>query len=94
MAPVGTFTSPDARFPHVHVDIVGPLLSSQGYWYLMTAIDRFTRWPEAVSLVDITAISTARAFVSGWISRFGIPAFITTDWGSQFESSIHTCTVM
>lgn len=71
MAPVGTFTSPDARFAHVHVDIVGPLPSSQGYRYLMTAV---TRWPEAVPLVDITAISTARAFVCRWISQFGIPA--------------------
>ena len=88
VAPVGTFTSPAASFAHVHVDIVGPLLSSQGYRYLMTAVDRFTRWPEAVPLVDITAISTARAFVSGQISRFGIPAFITTDRGSHFESSL------
>ena len=88
VTPVRTFTTPDARFAHVHVDIVGPLPSSQGYRYLMTAVDRFTCWPEVVPLVDITAVSTARAFVSGWISRFGIPAFITTDHGSQFESTL------
>eukprot|EP00731_Ephydatia_muelleri_P037188 Em0412g4a len=62
--------------------------SCSSYRYLMTAVDRFTCWPEVVPLVDITAVSTARAFVSGWISRFGIPAFITTDHGSQFESTL------
>ena len=72
----------------VHVDICGPLLSSQGYRYLMTAMDRFTRWPEAVSFVDIVAVSTACAFVLGWISQFGILAFITTDRRSQFESTL------
>eukprot|EP00731_Ephydatia_muelleri_P007558 Em0003g1806a len=88
VTPVGTFTTPDARFAHVHVDIVGPLPSSQGYRYLLTAVNRFTCWPEVVPLVDITAVSTARALVSGWIARFGVPAFITTDRGSQFESSL------
>ena len=43
---------------------------------------------EAVPLVDITGVSTARAFVSGWISRFGIPAFMTYDHGSQFKSTL------
>ena len=37
---------PTRRFSHVHVDIVGPIPSSQGYSYLLTMIDRTTRWPE------------------------------------------------
>ena len=37
---------PTRRFSPVHVDIVGPMPSSQGYSYLLTMIDRTTRWPE------------------------------------------------
>ena len=84
----GTFSTPDTRFDNIHIDIVGPLLPSKGYSYLLTRIDRFTCWPEAVPLTNITAESVSQTFVNGWISRFGIPSTITTDCGKQFESTL------
>ena len=42
-SPLGVFTSPDARFQHVHADLVGPLPPSKGAIYLLTCIDRFSR---------------------------------------------------
>ena len=36
---------PQCKLSEVHLDIVGPLPSSQGFTYLLTCIDRFTRWP-------------------------------------------------
>ena len=84
----GKFTEPTERFDHVHVDIVGPLPYADGFRYLLTCVDRFTRWPEAIPMVDIRTETVADAFFSGWIARYGTPATITTDRGAQFESKL------
>lgn len=87
-APSGTFSNPDARFPHVHLDLVGPLPHSNGYTYLLTRIDRFTRWPEAIPISNITAETVAKNFVERWVAVFGAPSAVTTDRGGQFESRL------
>ena len=79
---------PSRRFSHVHIDIVGPLPSSQGYSYLLTMIDRTTRWPEAVSLSSISTEACVRAFIATWVSRFGVSSTLTSDRGAQFMSSV------
>lgn len=81
-------TAPDGRFHHVHIDVVGPLPLCQGYRYLVTCIDRFSRWPEAFPTKDISAQTIARVFFNDWIARFGTPKTITSDQGSQFESTL------
>jgi hypothetical protein len=40
VTPVGDFTLPAACFLHVHVDLVEPPLTSAGYTYCLTAVDR------------------------------------------------------
>jgi len=51
-------------------------------------IDRFSRWPEAIPLADITADTVATAFYANWIARFDAPHTVTTDQGLQFEAAL------
>ena len=74
----------------VHVDIVGPLPDFSGHKYLLTVVDRFTRWPEAIPMKDITEQSCAGSFLLHWVARFGSPIIITTDRGAQFTSLLWT----
>ena len=45
---------PGRRFFHIHLDLVGPLPSSQGFSYILTIINLTSRWLEAVPLSSIT----------------------------------------
>jgi transposase InsO family protein len=70
------------------VDILGPFPRAiGGYRFLFVAIDKFTKWPEATLVVNITQ-GAAVAFLKSVVRRFGVPSRIITDNGTQFTSQI------
>ena len=90
-APLSKFEPTSRPFEHVHIDLVGPLPSSQGFTYLLTAADRFTRWLEAVPIKEIDTYTIARAYMQNWVARFGVPLHMTSDRGPQFVSELWSC---
>ena len=84
---IATFAHTNERFAHIHVDVVGPLPTSNGHRYLLTIIDRATRWPDAIPLQDASANSCATALLN-WISTHGIPRNLTSDRGTSFTSRL------
>ena len=87
-APLQMFNLPSRHFDHIHIDLVGPLPTSQGQTHLLIVVDRYTRWPEAIPLKSTDTESCARALIFHWIARFGIPLDITSDRGPQFTSRL------
>jgi transposase InsO family protein len=70
------------------VDILGPVPRAVGgYRFLFVAIDKFTKWPEATPVVNITQ-GAAVAFLKSIVYRFGVPSRIITDNGNQFTNRI------
>ena len=89
-APPGQLPTQACGINTVHTNLVGLLLESQGYRYLLMCCDRTTRWLKAIPLSSIDAATVTDACMSNWVCRFGIPANIVTDQGLQFTSRTFT----
>jgi len=72
----------------LHVVLTGPHVSSQGYRYIMTACDSFTRFVIAATLRNKTALSVARAVVHEVVLKFRIQHCILTDLGTEFQNEL------
>ena len=86
--PLASFPAPSGKFQDLHVDIVGPFPPSNEHTYLLTVIDRFSRWPGAYPMKAISAEECARTLLEGWIQNYGTPLNLTTDRGRQFTSNL------
>ena len=73
----------------VAVDVVGPLpRSDRGNRFVLTAIDYFSKWPEAYAIPDQEAETVADALLEGMLSHFGVPETLHSDQGRTFESRV------
>ena len=84
---VGEFPVPDKRFSYVHLDVVGPLPPSQGKRFLLTCLDRTSRWAEAFPMSSASSAECCEAFMQ-WVSRYGAPCVAVSDNGNSFVSNL------
>ncbi|BHF58737.1 hypothetical protein SprV_0100169200 [Sparganum proliferum] len=80
-----------AGYPNeiVGVDLMGPMPPSpRGNRHILVLVDFFTKWREAVPLPQADAITVAKATLSEWICRHGVPERLHSDQGAQFESRL------
>ncbi|MEO1384571.1 MAG: DDE-type integrase/transposase/recombinase, partial [Bacteroidota bacterium] len=69
----------------VHLDLFGPLATSNGgNKFILVITDAFSKYVEVVALQDKAAATVADALFNVWITRYGPPQAITTDGGKEF----------
>ena len=55
---------------------------------ILTLMDHFTKWAEAIPIRNHTATTVAHQLMVNVFSRFGVPQQILMDRGSEFESDL------
>ena len=75
---------------HIHVDYLGPLpLTRRENEHIIIFVDRFTKWVEARTVPDNTAVTTAKeVFYDLIITRNGFPETLLSDRGTNFLSKL------
>ncbi|KAG7300808.1 hypothetical protein JYU34_015143 [Plutella xylostella] len=87
--PMVVTTTATSAFDKIYLDIVGPLVKDYfNKVYILTIQCELTKYVEAYALDSKDAITVARAFVEGFILRYGIPKEIATDRGTEFLNSV------
>ena len=76
-------------FYQMGIDIIGPLkITERNNRYIVTAMDYFTKWPEARALEKADAKEVARFIYEDIICRHGCPKKILSDRGSHFNNKL------
>ena len=87
------FTPVSAPFERISIDIVGAQAykkTASGNTCILTIIDHFTSWVEAIPLPDSTGPVVADALWTALICRHGVPKYILSDQGSNFTGKVIT----
>ena len=77
------------RFDRVAIDIMGELPeTAAGNKYILVLSDYFTKWTQAFALKDQTAFTVADVLMTNCFNLFGMPRWIHSDQGRNFESEL------
>ena len=85
-APLVPIPSVGEPFQEVIIDIVGPLPRTRGgNEYLLTLIDRTSRYPDAIPIRSIKSVKVVEELIK-FFTKFGLPKVIQPDFRSNFTS--------
>ena len=74
-------------FQKLSIDFVGPLPPSQGYRYIFTVMDVFSRWLEAFPVPNATSQAAITKLTNEIFCRYGLPQLVHSDRGTTFTSN-------
>jgi transposase InsO family protein len=97
VAPLGDVDQLSAPFGVTSMDITGPyVLTSRKNKNLLTFIDHFTKYVEAIPISDQSAETCARVYASQIVARHGTGSKLITDQGLAFVSTFlqETCKIL
>lgn len=87
--PLNPIPVPQAPMERIHIEILGPLpITDEGFKYILTIVDAFSKWLIAIPMLNQTAIIVTRTFIDHFLTKFGSPKFLVSDNGKQFVSKI------
>jgi hypothetical protein len=76
-----------APFERVGIDLTGPHPKSKnGYTYILTYLNHFSKWAEAIPLRNKETTTVANALVDQIFTRVGVPLQMLSDQGKEFDS--------
>lgn len=88
----GSLTS-QMPFQDISTDIYGPIPGSEialrggeEFSYILTIIDRCTRWAIVKPMKEVTSKEVIRILQDYWIKPYGIPRTLLSDQGRQYTS--------
>lgn len=65
--------------------IVGLPASERGEVTLVVAVDAWSKWVECVPVEQLTSAATAEFLYNNIVARFGVPAVVRCDMGTEFQ---------
>ena len=81
----------------VCIDIVGPFpQSDHDNRYALVVTDCFTKYVEIYAMPNQEAATVSKVLVCEFFTRFGVPEYLHSDQGTQFESTLFAemCTLL
>lgn len=87
--PMGKYRDPERPFKIIAIDYIGPLVRSKHqHKHLLVVVDTFSKFVLLKPLRSATADATIEFLKNEVFLKFGVPAILISDNGSQLKSSM------